>query len=351
MRSEYMHWAKNQPKVRFNLGSSEVAHFALDELPLTLADLELDGASRHRYLPLRQAIADRHGVSPNCVVTADGTSMANFLSLATLIQPGDEVLVEQPVYEPLLAAARFLGADVRRFERRIEEGFCLDATGVAQAVTPRTKLIVITNLHNPTSAFADEETLSRIGDLGPRVLVDEVYLDAAFARRPRSAFHLGSRFVATSSLTKVYGLSGIRCGWILAEPELAERMWRLNELFGVAQAHAAERLGCIAFAHLDEISAGTAALLERNRALARAFFAARSDIDLAVPAAGITLFPRLLRGDVDTLHALLLDRYDTSVVPGKWFEMPDHFRLGLGGPTDLLEQGLARLGAALDELR
>jgi hypothetical protein len=128
-------------------------------------------------------------------------------------------------------------------------------------------------------------------------------------------------------------------------------MWRLNELFGVAQAHAAERLGCIAFAHLDEISAGTAALLDRNRALARAFFAARSDVELAVPEAGITLFPRLLRGDVDTLHALLLNRYDTSIVPGKWFEMPDHFRLGLGGPTDLLEQGLARLGAALDEIR
>jgi aspartate/methionine/tyrosine aminotransferase len=350
MRSEYMHWAKNQPKVRFGLGSSEVANFQLDRLTFSIADLELDGASRHRYLPLRKAIADRHGVSPDCVVTADGTSMANFLALATLIAPGDEVLVEQPVYEPLLAAIRFLGAEIIRFERRAEEGFRLDPARVARAATPRTSLIVITNLHNPSSAFADEEALARIGAIGPRILVDEVYLDSAFAPRPRSAFHVG-RFVSTSSLTKVYGLSGIRCGWILAEPELAEKMWRLNELFGVAQAHAAERLGCIAFEHLDRIAAGTPALLQRNRDIAAAFLAGRNDLEIALPEAGITLFPRLLGGDVDSLHALLLSRYDTSIVPGKWFEMPQHFRIGLGAPTELFEEGLARLGAALDERR
>ncbi|HEX9954914.1 MAG TPA: aminotransferase class I/II-fold pyridoxal phosphate-dependent enzyme, partial [Allosphingosinicella sp.] len=167
----------------------------------------------------------------------------------------------------------------------------------------------------------------------------------------RSAFQLGSRFVATSSLTKVYGLSGIRCGWILAEPELAEEMWRLNELFGVAQAHAAERLGCIAFDNLDAMAAGTPALLERNRALARSFFEERDDVQLTVPDQGITLFPRLVRGSVEALHRLLLDRFDTSIVPGKWFEMPDHFRIGLGAPTDVLEEGLARLGTALDMLQ
>src|SRR3546814_1857760 len=102
MRSDYMHWAKNQPPARFDLGSSEVPHYKLDRLPITIADLELDGASRHRYLPLRQAIGDKYGVAPDHVVTADGTSMANFLALATLITPGDEVLIEHPVYEPLL---------------------------------------------------------------------------------------------------------------------------------------------------------------------------------------------------------------------------------------------------------
>lgn len=348
MRSEYMHWAKTQPKRRFNLASSEVAHFRLDRLPIAIDDLELDGASHYRYPPLRQAIADREGVSADRVVMANGTSMANYLALAALIEPGDEVLVEHPTYEPMLAAARFAGARVRRFARRPDDGFRLDPDEVARRVTPRTRLILIANAHNPSGAFADEAALARIGALGPRVLIDEVYRDAVPGAR--AAARLGDAFVTTSSLTKVYGLSGLRCGWILAAPELAERMWRLNELFGVSQPHADERLACIALAHLDRIAAEALAPLDRNRALAADFIARRPDIDCAPPRHGITAFPRLIGGDVDRLHLLLGEQYDTSIVPGRWFEMPDHFRIGLGGDSDLLEEGLERIGQALDAL-
>jgi aspartate/methionine/tyrosine aminotransferase len=350
LQSEYMHWAKNQHPATYALSSSEVPHFPLDRLPLGLADLELTGASAYRYAPLREAIAAREEVAPECVVAADGTSMANMLALAALVEPGDEVLVEQPTYEPLLAVLGFLGARVARFARH-PPSFALDPEEVAGAVTGATKLIVVTNLHNPSGAYAGEAALRSIAALGPRVLIDEVYRDAAFSARPRSAVHLSDRFVATNSLTKVYGLSGIRCGWILAEPMLAERMWRLNELFGVAQVHAGERLGCFALAHLAEIAAGTADRLARNRALANAFFAGRNDVQCAPMVHGITAFPRLLRGDPEPLDALLRTRFDTGIVPGRWFEMPDHFRIGVGGPTQIVEEGLARLGAALDALR
>jgi aspartate/methionine/tyrosine aminotransferase len=349
LQSDYMHWAKNQRPVTYPLSSSEVPHFALDRLPLRLADLELTGASAYRYAPLREAIAAKEGVAPECVVAADGTSMANMLALAALVEPGDEVLVEQPTYEPLLAVLGFLGARVIRFPRR-SPSFELDPDALACTVTPATKLIVLTNLHNPSGAFADEAVLRSIAALGVRVLVDEVYRDAAFAERPRSCVHLSGSFVATNSLTKVYGLSGIRCGWILAEPALAERMWRLNELFGVAQVHAGERLGCFALAHLDEVAAGTAERLRRNRALANAFFADHADLACAPMVHGITAFPRLARGDPEALDELLRSRFDTGIVPGRWFEMPDHFRIGVGGPTDMVEEGLARLGAALDLL-
>jgi aspartate/methionine/tyrosine aminotransferase len=347
--SDYMHWAKNQRPVAYALSSSEVPHFPLDRLPLALADLALTGASAYRYAPLREAIATKEGVAPECVVAADGTSMANMLALAALVEPGEEVLVEQPTYEPLLAVFRFLGARILRFARR-PPSFALDADEVAGAVTSATKLIVLTNLHNPSGAHADEAVLRSIAALGPRVLVDEVYRDAAFAQRPRSCVHLSDRFVATNSLTKVYGLSGIRCGWILAEPALAERMWRLNELFGVAQVHAGERLGCFALAHLDAIGAGTADRLAANRALANAFFAARADVECAPMVHGITAFPRLLNGDPEALDDLLRTHFDTGIVPGRWFEMRDHFRIGVGGPTEMVEEGLARLGAALDML-
>lgn len=354
MQSDYMHWAKFKPPARFALTASEVPHFRMDSLPIGLADLDMDGASHPRYAPLREAIARRYGVVPEQVVAADGTSMANFLALATLIAPGDEVLIERPTYEPLLGAASFLGADIKRFDRRADEAWRLDIERLATLATERTRVIVITNLHNPSSALAREDELLALARLASetkaRILVDEVYLDSAVPPR-RSAVHLGPEFVCTNSLTKVYGLSGLRCGWILAEPELAERAWRLNDLFGVNQAHQAERLACIAFERLDQIMGDTPAILERNRDLFNNFVSSRGDLECAPAEHGIVAFPRWHGGDTDKLADHLRAQYDTAVVPGRWFEMPEHFRVGLGVPTDALEEGLSRLGAALDDRR
>ena len=90
---------------------------------------------------------------------------------------------------------------------------------------------------------------------------------------------------------------------------------------------------------------------QRNRALFNGFASARDDLDCLPAEHGIVAFPRWTGGDTATLDALLRERYDTAVVPGRWFEMPDHFRIGFGCPTDLLSEGIDRLGAALDELR
>jgi aspartate/methionine/tyrosine aminotransferase len=354
MQSDYMHWAKFKAPVRFALTGSEVPHFRMDSLPIGIADFDLDGASHPRYAPLRAAIARHYRVTTDHVVAADGTSMANFLAMATLIAPGDEVLIERPTYEPLLRAASFLGASIKRFERKPEDGFRLDPKQVAAMLSDRTRLIIITNPHNPSSALAEEDELRVLGrsatERGARVLVDEVYLDSAVPPR-RSAVHIGPEFVCTNSLTKVYGLSGLRCGWILTEPELAERMWRLNDLFGVNQAHPAERLACLAFEHIDEVIGDTPALLQHNRGIYNAFLASRGDLESMPAVHGITAFPRWSGGDTQRLDDLLRAKYDTAVVPGHWFEMRDHFRVGLGGPANDLQEALGRLGAALDELR
>ncbi len=280
--------------------------------------------------------------------------MANFLAMAALIEPGDEVLIEHPTYELLTSAASFLGAEIKRFERKPTDAFRLDPAAIAAMLSPRTHLILITNLHNPSSVLAEEAELRAIGELaarvGARVLVDEVYLDSAVPPR-RSAVHLGPEFVCTNSLTKVYGLSGLRCGWILAEPDLAERMWRLNDLFGVNQAHPAERLACIAFDRIDEVIGDTPALLEANRRIFNDFVASRSDLDCTPAEHGITAFPRWSGVDTQRLDDRLREHYDASVVPGRWFEMPDHFRVGFYPPTDEFEEALSRLGRALDDLK
>lgn len=354
IKSDYMHWAKFKPGVRFSLTGSEVPHFRLDQLPLSIADLDLDGASHPRYQPLRERIARRYAVAPNFVVTTDGTSMANFLAIASLISPGDEILVEHPTYELLISAASFLGARIKRFERKAAEGFRLDPRAVEQAISPETRLVIVTNLHNPSSALASEAELKAVGEVataaGAHVLVDEVYLDLACSAQ-QSSVHLGPAFAATSSLTKAYGLSGLRCGWILAHAEAAERMWRLNDLFGVNQAHQAERLACIAFDHVDEIFSGVAPMLEHNRRLFNDFVSGRKDLECSPAEHGITAFPRWLGGDTERLNEHLHEHYDTAIVPGRWFEMNEHFRIGFGLGRDEFEQALGRLSAGLDDLQ
>jgi aspartate/methionine/tyrosine aminotransferase len=354
MGSAYMQWAKKRSGSRYNLATSGLRSYPPAGLPVTLEDLDpLTRAGDYGYPPLTEALAAHCGVAAENVVTAAGTSMANMLAMAAILEPGDEVLVEHPTYELLLAALGYLQADIRRFSRPAETGFALDPAEIERTISSRTRLIVITNLHNPSSAFATEEQLRVIGGMarrvGARVLVDEVYLDAAFELAPRPSVHLGPEFVVTSSLTKVYGLSGLRCGWILAEAELARRIWLLDDLFDVNMAHPAERLSVVVFQNFERVRQQSRALLETNRMLLNQFLASRRDLEVRPLEFGTTVFPRLLTGPVDGFCELFRDKYDGTVVPGSFFEMADHFRIGIGGETEPLQESLDRLGAALDE--
>src|SRR5262245_4153911 len=234
--SDYMHWSKTQSRARFNLATSGVGPFPLRELPVELETLEINGDSSYSgygYPPLQKVIAAHHGVDPDCVVEAAGTSMANHLAMAAVLEPGDEVLIEQPAYGPLLDVANYLGARVKRLPRRFESRFAIDLEELRRAITPATRLIVLTNLHNPSGALLSTDMLLAIGKMAhrakTRVLVDEVYLEMLFGKAAPFCFSLGKSiasagenpFIVTSSLTKVYGLSGLRCGWILAAPDLA----------------------------------------------------------------------------------------------------------------------------------
>jgi aspartate/methionine/tyrosine aminotransferase len=353
-QSEYMYWAKTRSGARFNLATSGLANLSLRDLRVSLDDLEITGTSGYGYEPLVRALAERHQVDPGCVVTAAGTSFANHLAMAALINAGDEVLFERPAYEPLLALAHYLRADVKRFDRRFEDGFRLSPSDIEKQISSRTRLIVITNFHNPSGELTDDDILAEVGEMARKVnaqvLVDEVYVQMLFEEPPRTAFHLGNQFVATSSLTKAFGLSGLRCGWIFAERELAERMRRLNDLFAATPVHAGERLSLLALQQLERIAESSKKRLDENRRLLNEFLDRRGDLETIRPTAGSIMFPRVKQGDSEKLCELLRERYETSVVPGRFFEMPAHFRIGLGGDTETLIEGLRRLGSALDEV-
>lgn len=357
MQSEYMQWAKTAAHSKYNLASSGVMNFPLKDLGVAIEDLEVTRPAHYGYYgfaPLQNALAAKSRVSRQSIVAATGTSMANHLAMAAVLKAGDEVLIEQPTYEPLLAVLNYLKARVKTFNRRFENGFRVQPEDVKQNLSANTRLIVLTNLHNPSGVLTDLETLKEVGKIaksaGTRVLVDEVYLEALYPDTAAySAFMLGNRFVTTSSLTKAYGLSGLRCGWIVAEPELAQKIWKLNDLFGVLPAHSAELMSVIALQKLDAIAQRAKSLLSTNRALLQKFFDQSVQLEVVMPPAGTIAFPRLKKGNADRFCELLAEKYETGVVPGRFFGMPDHFRIGIGCTTETLAEGLERLDSALQE--
>jgi hypothetical protein len=210
---------------------------------------------------------------------------------------------------------------------------------------------VTTNLHNPSSALTSESVLREIGDIaqsvGAFVLVDEVYLDAVYEDTPRTSFHLSPQFVVTSSLTKVYGVSGLRCGWILAQPELAWKMRRLNDLYSATPVHPGELLSVIAFQRLDVLRERARRIMEADRKLLRDFLTRQSKVSAVPKEWGTTSFVRLLDRNADAFLERLRSDFDTSAVPGRFFEMPDHFRIGMGVKTEMFAEGLNQIGRAL----
>jgi aspartate/methionine/tyrosine aminotransferase len=349
--SDYMHWSKTQSRARFNLATSGVAPFPLRELPVDLTKLEINGTNDYGYAPLQQAIAAHHGVDPESVVESAGTSMANHLAMAAIIERGDEVLIEHPAYGPSLDVARYLQANVKRFRRTEENGWGIDPAEVRRCITPKTRLIVITNLHNPTSVFTPESVVREIGDIarsvGALVLVDEVYLDAVYENTPRTSFHLGPEFVVTSSLTKVYGVSGLRCGWVLAQPDFAWEMRRLNDLYSATPVHPGELLSVAVFQHLNLLRDRARRIVEADRKLLRDFLKQQSMISAVWTEWGTTSFVSLRDRNVDEFLERLRTEFETSAVPGRFFEMPGHFRVGMGVNTEMFAEGLNRIASAL----
>jgi hypothetical protein len=354
LQSSYMRFAKRETKARYNLAMSGIADCALSDLEVRPEDLALHGSNAYGYDPLIERIAGRFGVPADCVVTpGGGCSFSNHLAMSALISPGDEVLVEDPTYELLVSTLACLGAQVRTFERRRSNDWRLDAEEIGANLTRRTRLVVLSNLHNPSGAMAAQAQVqaaaAAASSVGARVLVDEVYLELTFTDgAARTAFTPEGNIVVTSSLTKAYGLSGLRCGWILAPADLAERMRRLNDLFGVEAPHIAERLAVVAFDQLARLRARARGLLEPNIAAYREILGDHPDLDQVIFPAATTVFARLRRGDPDDLFERLRAESETSLVPGRFFGRPDHIRVALGGQPAAVREGLLRLRRTLD---
>lgn len=356
---EYIRWAKALSPAKINLARSGIDACPASMLRLTASDLVTTLPVKYGYAPLRDAIARRYGVTAEQVFTVSGgTSFANWIACAAALDGaprGSEVVVERPAYEPLRKIPEALGYRVRRLERRFNDGYAIDLDRFQSIVTPRTRLAIVTNFHNPSGARIDADTLSRMAAIMARVngvlLVDEVYLECVFRNRPQSCVHAGPNVVTTNSLTKAYGLDGLRAGWILGPAPLVRRAGTINDIMTNNGVAPGERMALAAFRHRRDIDRRAHALLDPNLDLLRAFFAREPRLQAFVPDGGNVAFPRLPRGTGgDVFAAHLLERYSTLVVPGRFFEAPRHVRISFGTHTATVARGLANISRALDDL-
>lgn len=350
----YMEWAKRHPRPRYDLCGSNLAACGIDALRGGRDAVDVNGDNDHGYAPLIEAVAARYAVDADSVALASGASGANFLVMAALLGVGDEVIVERPVYDPLLGAARLLGARIGFFDRPFDDDFAVDPERVAASLTERTRLVVVTDPHNPSGAVLDGAALDGLARVAERndvhVLVDEVYLDTVTPRRAPAATR-SERLITTSSLTKAYGLAGLRAGWVLAAPDVAAAARRVRGTVEAIGAFPAEVLSAVAFAQLDDLAARARGILEPGLRRLVDFVASRPELEWVRPGGGTVGFPRLrAHDDAGPFIERLLEEFGTSVVPGRFFAAPAHFRVAFGGDPDDLAGGLAQIGRALDTL-
>jgi aspartate/methionine/tyrosine aminotransferase len=253
-----------------------------------------------------------------------------------------------------------MGANILRFDRAFRAGFALDPDAVAHAMTPRTRLIVITSPHNPSGVAVSDDALHEVTKLaertGAHVLVDEVYLDAASAARgahgpDHSATRLEGPVIVTASLTKSYGLAGLKSGWAIAPPAVAERFRRARDVVDNAGSAPSDRLAALAWSMLPQLTRRAATILGGNLERAREFFLVHPQFELAErPWCSVT-FPRIAGiSDADPWVQRVLGQHGVAVAPGRFFESPAHFRISLAGNSDALERGLTALSAAAREI-
>ncbi len=353
----YMEWHKTREAAAIDLCRSGITPRPLIDLELRLEELELSGNDVYGYPPLLDRIAERFGVGTENVVSTLGTSNGLFVTCSALLSTGDCVAVEQPAYEPVLAVPEAFETDVVRFERKYENGWAVDPEEFEAAIPDNTALVMLTNLHNPTGMFLFDDEVVRLAEIaaskGAWLFIDEVYREFLDEYRRTTTFGLADNILTSSSLGKVYGLGDLRCGWVMAPPELSKRMRRIIDYINVEGVFIGERTATLAFDQLEALRDRDRLLVERNRRLVTGFMQRESEsgrLSWVEPSGGVVIFPRIeIPVSGDELSDILMRNHGVAITPGSFFEAPDHFRLGFSGDTEELSTGLEIISRVLKE--
>jgi aspartate/methionine/tyrosine aminotransferase len=334
---------------------------------LSLGDIDIDPSAivfrygHHRGKPeLRERIAAQYeGFSPEQVVATTGASEANFCVVSALVKPGDHVVIEHPNYPSLYEVPRSLGCNVSLFTLKYENRFKPDLDELKRMVTPQTKLVSLTHPNNPTGSKISEDDLRQVIELvesmDSYLLFDETYRDMDCDNPLPSAATLSPKVVSISTMSKCYGLPGIRIGWLATlDPFLLSATLAIREQGSITNNAVGEEVAIHVLGDKDRYLGDAKRRIENNLKVVSGWMGDQDDFEWIAPEAGVVCFPRI-KAHVDvepeTLYRRLAEEYKTFVLPGRCFEMDErHFRIGFGADGEEIEAGLRNVNKALGDL-
>jgi len=348
-------------RIRCNLAESSVTDVRLGDLDVALADLVLLYGDHLGHAGLRALIAaDGPGLSAEEVMLTPGAAAALFMIATSLLGSGDHLIVARPNYATNLETPRAIGADISFLDLSWDDAWAVEPARIAALLRPETRLVSLTTPHNPTGQLMDEATLSAVIGLveahpHARLLIDETYRELQDGPLPPLAAARSERVISVSSLSKAYGLPGIRVGWLVTrDAALRQTLLAAKEQIVITGSVVDETIGYEAVRRRDELLAPIRARSAAARALTRRWMAGQDVFEWHEPRGGVVGFPRVrpaVELDMDRFYRRLFEGYGTVVGPGHWFEQSDRsFRLGFGWPSmERLQEGLAALSAAASE--
>ncbi|WP_278548992.1 aminotransferase class I/II-fold pyridoxal phosphate-dependent enzyme [Cloacibacillus evryensis] len=349
-------------KIKNNLTETSVRDRNIRDLGMVLDDILLPYGDHLGDPRLRRLIAEQSGITdPDCVIVTGGAASALFLVASSLLEPGDHMIVARPNYGTNIATPEAIGADISYLDQKFEEGFRVDIEKLESLIRPDTKYISLTNPHNPTGTMMGLRELKRVIAIaekhGVRLLVDETYRDMFKDERLPVAASLSKKVISISSLSKTYGIPGIRIGWaVCQDKEMIELLTCAKEQVCIGGSVVDEYIGYVALSQKKEWIAENDALIAGRFAIVKEWVANEEFIEWVEPRAACTCFPRIKESagvDVEKFYKIMNDKYGTYIGPGHWFGFDDRYmRIGYAWPLeDELRAGLAGISAAIREAR
>jgi aspartate/methionine/tyrosine aminotransferase len=353
--------------VEYDLSESGVRPLTLRELVEMGFDLDafldqpLGYSQSNGTIELRDQLrAIYPGTDVEQIEVTNGTSEANYIVALTQLRPGDDVAMEVPNYMQLPGVVRSLGATVRTFTLRQDRDWQPDWEEFDRAVTPRTRLLYLSNPNNPTGSILSHAAMQQIVDrcesTGTWILADEVYLGAEIAcQRTRSFWGMSDRVIVTSGLSKAYGIPGVRIGWIVGPRDVIAACWSQHDYLTIGPNKLSDRVARVAVRpeNRERCYARTREILTRNLPIVRDWLASFGGrLSWREPQAGAIA---LVKYDSAVPSVSLVERIrvnqSTLIVPGSHVGLEGYLRLWFGGREEFLREGLRRVGLEIENTR